>query len=76
MLKIYIGEAEIIVEVDYDYEPGREAKTDTLPEYCYPAEAAAINVFEVIYNSVDITDILSAKIIACLEEKCIENEEN
>lgn len=49
---------KIMLDVDFDYEPGQKAILNRAPEDCQPGYAPYVEVCKVFHKGEDITDLL------------------
>jgi len=64
---------EIEVEVEYTFDKGSPGYLSGPPESCYPAEDPSVEIIEVLYNGLDISNNLTADALKTLEEEALQH---
>lgn len=60
------------VTVVYTYEPGDPGNTSGLPENCYPPEPDGVEIEKIIYNGIDVLQVIHEKYMEKLEKELLE----
>ena len=69
-------EVDVVLDVEYDYQPGEPAITHLLPENCDPGTAPEVNITSVFCGNEDYSKYLSDRNREDLEQQIIELEQD
>ena len=64
---------EIEVEVEYTFDKGSPGFMSGAPENCYEGEDPSVEITEVTFNGLNITDTITADILKVLEEEALQH---
>ena len=69
-------EVDVVLDVEYDYQPGEEAITHLLPEDCDPGTPCEVSITSVFCGNEDYQKYLTDRDRELLEDEIIDYEQN